>query len=151
MSPFVPDHVERHGTVRVGATLREAFLHFTPEGERAWVSGWAPEFLHPRDRTESAGAVFRTAAGGEDTLWLIAAFDPDAGLAEYVRVTPGSRMGTVSIRAESVSSSETVVHVTYRLTALSPAGNEVLRAFDAGFDAMMVEWADGVARTRRAK
>lgn len=147
---FTPKHIERSGTVRVAAPLRDAFLFFTPEGERRWVPGWSPEYLHPRDARQSAGAVFRTFAGGEETLWLIADFDPDAGVAEYVRITPGSRMGTVSIRAEAVTESSTLVHVTYRLTALAPDGNRVLEAFDAGFDAMMGEWASGVANASRA-
>ena len=146
---FMPTHIERSGTVRVAAPLQDAFFFFTPDGERRWVPGWSPEYLHPRDGLQSAGAVFRTSAGGEETLWLIAGLDPDAGVAEYVRITPGSRMGTVSIRAEAVTSSSTLVHVTYRLTALAPVGNRVLEAFDAGFDAMMGEWAAGVAGATR--
>lgn len=146
---FIPRHIERSGTVCVSAPLRDAFLLFTPEGERRWVPGWSPEYLHPRDGRQSPGAVFRTSADGEETIWLVAGLDPDTGVAEYVRITPGSRMGTVSIRAEAVTPSSTLVHVTYRLTALTPDGNRVLEAFDAGFDAMMAEWASGVASATR--
>jgi hypothetical protein len=146
---FMPGHIERSGTVRVTAPLADAFLLFTPEGERRWVPGWSPEYLHPRDGRQIVGAVFRTAADGEETLWLIAGFDPAAGVAEYVRITPGSRMGTVSIRAEAMTESSTLIHVTYRMTALGPDGNRVLDAFDLGFDAMMREWASGVANATR--
>ena len=104
------------------------------------MPGWSPHYLHPPGGPQCEGAVFRTDADGEQALWMITRFDPRAGTAEYVRIVPGSRLGTVSIRSAAASASETVVHVTYRLTALSAQGNRVLEAFDAGFDAMMVEW-----------
>lgn len=139
--PFIPAHIERTGVVRVAAPLEQAFLFFTPDGERLWVPGWSPQYLHPHGGPQREGAVFHTDADGEETLWMVTRFDPRAGLAEYVRVTPGSRFGTVSIRSVAESAAATAVHVTYRLTALSPEGNRVLDAFGAGFDAMMEEWA----------
>lgn len=146
---FAATHIERSGTVHVAAPLRQAFQFFTPDGERLWVPGWSPEYLHPVVGEQCEGAVFRTSAGGEETLWMVTRYDPVGGVAEYVRVTPGSRMGTVSIRSEAETASTTVVHVTYRVTALSPDGNGVLEAFDAGFAAMMGEWASGVANAIR--
>jgi hypothetical protein len=129
--------------------LGEAFFFFTPDGERLWVPGWSPEYLHPRGGPQRAGAVFRTNADGEETLWMVTTFDPATGVAEYVRVTPGSRVGTVSIRSEASASTETIVHVTYRVTALTPNGNDVIAAFDAGFGDMMREWAAGVSSALR--
>ncbi len=142
---FEPAHIERSGTVRVAAAVREALYYFTPDGERLWVPGWSPEYLHPHGGRQCQGAVFRTSASGEDTLWMITRLAPDAGEAEYVRVTPGSRMGTVSIRCAPEEPAATTVHVTYRLTALSVGGNHVLEAFDRGFDAMMSEWTAAVS------
>lgn len=138
-------HIEHTGAVRVAAPLRRAFVFFTPAGERQWVPGWNPEYLHPPDGRDCEGAVFRTAAGGEETLWLIARFDPEAGAAEYVRVTPGSRMGTVTIRSEAARDDTTIVHVAYRLTSLSPEGSRALESFSDGFDAMLREWESSVA------
>jgi hypothetical protein len=146
---FVARHLERAGVVRVAAPLGEAFMFFTPEGERLWVPGWDPEFLHPTGGGQCEGAVFRTDAGGEEALWLIAVLEPEAGIAEYVRVVPGSRMGTVTVKAQSKGPFETAVHVVYRLTSLSPAGNDALAAFDGGFDDMMAEWASGIAAALR--
>ena len=142
---FAPAHIERSGMVRVAAAVREAFYYFTPDGERLWVPGWSPEYLHPHDGAQCEGAVFRTRAGGEDTLWMITRLVPEIGEAEYVRVTPDSRMGTVSIRCAPEDPTATTVHVTYRLTALSAGGNHVLEAFGRDFDAMMSEWAAAVS------
>lgn len=146
-SSFTAAHIERTGAVRVNAPLEQAFQFFTPDGERLWVPGWSPEYLHPRGGPQREGAVFRTNADGEETWWMVTRYDPAAGSAEYARVTPGSRMGTVSIRSSAESASTTTVHVTYRMTALTPSGNAALEALDRGFHAMMDSWASLVSAT----
>jgi hypothetical protein len=134
-------HVEHTGLVTVRRPLAEAFPLFTPEGERAWAPGWEPEYLHPPDGTPGPGLTFRTRAGGEETLWYVARFDPVGGGAEYVRITPGSRLGTVTIQCEQADPGFTTVRVTYRLTAVSQAGNAALEAFNGpAFAEMMQEW-----------
>jgi hypothetical protein len=127
--PFVPVHVERSGVLRLDLPLARAFALLTPEGERLWVEGWEPEYLHPQSRPDapSAGAVFRTRHGGEETLWLVLAFDAAAGAVDYVRATPGSRVGTVSVRARATGEGATEAEITYRMTALSPEGNRKLQ------------------------
>jgi hypothetical protein len=121
-------HVERSGIVHLEMTPEEALPLFTPEGERAWVPGWEPEPLHAVEGSLSrAGAVFRTAAAGEETLWITLRVDPAVGEADYVRITPGNRLGTVHVRCRRAAEG-TDVEMTYRLTALSPAGEAALAA-----------------------
>ena len=142
---FTPLHVEHAGRIRIRAPLREAFQFFTPEGERRWVAGWTPEYLHPRDGSTGAGLVFTTDADGEHTVWLVTRFDPAVGTAEYVRVTPGSRIGTVTISCDQDGPAAALVKVSYLLTAISRAGNATLSAFDApAFDAMLRHWEQAV-------
>ena len=40
-------HVERNGSVEIALPAEEAFLLFQPEGERRWVAGWKPTYVHP--------------------------------------------------------------------------------------------------------
>jgi hypothetical protein len=121
-------HVERSATLRLAADPDSALPLFSPEGEREWVAGWEPEPLHAPDGSLArAGAVFRTRAGGEETLWLVLAYDPAARRAAYARLTPGSRLGTVEVALESAPGG-TLVRVTYRLTALSESGAATLAA-----------------------
>jgi len=69
------------------------------------------------------------------------AFDAGAGTADYVRVTPGSRMGTVSVRARAAGDGTTEAAITYRLTALSPEGNRKLEEMTPpAYDAMLRQW-----------
>lgn len=140
---FVPAHVERTGFLRLRLAPDAAVALLTPEGERRWIEGWAPEYLHPRSGADppATGTVFRTRHGGEETLWLVLGFDDAAGAVDYVRVTPGSRIGTVSVRTRSKGESTTEAEVTYRMTALSPEGNEKLSEMTPeGFEAMLRRW-----------
>ena len=146
MSPgsrFHPMHVERSGSFTLPMAIRHAFPLFTPEGERAWVAGWDPEYLHPDHPSIAAGTVFRTAHKGEETLWLVLDYDPHTWTARYCRVTPGSRMGTVAVQCEAAGEGATVVRVQYALTSLSTAGNAVLHALTpAAYAKMMEEWRE---------
>ena len=88
-----------------------------------------------------AGAIFTTAHGGEDTLWMVLRFSPSEGVAEYARVTPGSRGGTVHVALEAVGRGRTQATVTYDLTSLSDAGDQVLAAFtESAYAAMLADW-----------
>jgi len=133
--------VERTGALRVNRPLAQAFPLFSPEGERRWVKGWIPEYLYPRGvPSDAAGTVFRTNHNNEDTEWLVLRYAPAEGVAEYVRITPGSRMGVVTVRATERGGG-TDVEVTYTLTSLSEAGTRTLEAMtEASYAAMLQEW-----------
>jgi hypothetical protein len=142
----VSHHVELTGRVRVPAPVAQAFPFFTPEGERTWVPGWEPEYLHPPDGALVEGLTFRTRHLGDDAiLWLVSRCDAARGEIEYVRVTPQSRMGTVTVRCRAVSASATDATITYRLTALSPSGDAALDVFAVEFDAMLASWERAIA------
>jgi len=145
MMTFRALHVLRIGKIVLPIAPDRAFQFFTPEGERSWIPEWEPEYLHPADGTLTTGLVFRTRAGGEETLWLVARYDPAGLEAEYVRIVPDSRMGTVSVRCESAAVDQTEVHVTYELTALSESGNAVLTALsESAYADMLHEWHESI-------
>lgn len=140
-------HVERSGSFTLPSPPERALARFTPEGERLWVPGWQPETLHtPGADLDVEGAVFRTAASGEETLWIVLRLDREAGLAEYARITPGNRLGTVHVLCAPTANGGTEVRVTYRLTALSPAGDAVLASLsEEAYAGMLADWRTRVA------
>jgi hypothetical protein len=146
MSAFVAVHIERSHAFVVDLPFGRAFRLFEPEGERAWAKGWDPEYLHPAGASAAArGMVFRTGHGGEETLWTIIRHEPGVGLVEYVRATPGSRMGTVLVQCIPLEAARTRVTVVYSLTALSEKGNDVLRALDApAYEAHIRSWEEAI-------
>ena len=53
-------HVERNGIVPMRLPAGEAFPLFQPEGERRWVAGWEPRYVHPAEPAVGEGVVFQT-------------------------------------------------------------------------------------------
>jgi DNA-binding MarR family transcriptional regulator len=127
---FVAQRADRSFTFALPIAAREAFALFTPEGEKSWVEGWRPEYLHPPSGRIEQGMVFRTAAQGEATIWCVGRYESEAMRVEYIRCTPGSRIATVSVRCAERGAARCEVTVRYIYTGLSPEGNEWIRAMD---------------------
>ena len=150
MSDFRAERMVRTHHFELPMAPAEAIRFFTPEGERAWAKGWEPRYLHPADGRATAGMVFTTGHGGEETLWMMTRHEPEFGVAEYLRVTPGSRMGTVRVQC-SEAAQGTRVTVTYSLTALTQAGNATLVALGAGaYEAFIESWRESIVEGREA-
>jgi len=149
MNAFRPGRVVRSHHFELPLAPREAFDLFTPEGERAWAKGWEPRYLHPADGRATPGMVFTTGHGGEETLWTLTRHEPENGVVEYLRVTPGSRMGTVRVQC-SCAGAGTRVSVTYALTALTETGNASLQDFDAGYEAFIEGWGASIRERVRS-
>lgn len=117
------------GRLHVALPPAQAAALFTPEGERAWAHGWAPEYP-----AGGGTPVFVTHAGA--TVWV------ELGELRYARVTPGVEAGTVAVRL-APDGDGTRAEVTYDLTALSADAD--LAGFAAGFDAMLAAWERDIA------
>lgn len=151
MSDFVAERVAREHSFFLPVAPAEAITHFTPEGERAWAEDWDPAYVYPAASAAEEGMVFTTAAGGEETLWLMTKFEPGAGRAEYARITPGSRIAMVKVRC-AAEGAGTRVTVGYTITGLSDAGNAYVREMSARRFADYVEtWPASIARARAGK
>lgn len=135
----MPQHVHATHRIHLGLPPADCLRLFTPAGEERWVDGWRPRYLPPGNGRTEAGMVFTTGAGAELTIWCLTEFDADASLVRYARVTPASRAGTVEVRCRPAPGGGSDVQVTYRLAALSEAGVEDLRAYEAEAFARMID------------
>ena len=132
-------HVRLTRTIPVSMPSVKAFSLFTPSGERAWVEEWNPIFpASVSDETEP-GTVFETDHGGTNTIWVVARCEPGV-LIEYARITPGDRAGLVTVVCAPAGDNDTLVTVTYELTALSPEANAALDDFAEGYADFMDHW-----------
>ena len=153
MDTFHSEHTVRSHALIVELPIAEAFAFFEPEGERAWAKGWDPQYHFPPDGRPERGMIFTTGHGAEQTIWTLIRHEPGSGLVEYVRTTPGSRTGTVLVQCSALDARRTRVTVVYTLTALSPAGNAMLREMDeARYRAYIESWEKTIAEAiaRRA-
>jgi hypothetical protein len=132
------------GQFELPVNAAEAIGFFTPEGERAWVTGWDPSYP-AGEPAESSGTVFTTAHGDVETVWVIERIDRGAHAAAYSRITAGHHAGTVRVRCDDRPHDRCVVSVEYDMTALQPDHPHVLDAYnDNSFTTMMTEWATRV-------
>jgi hypothetical protein len=127
------------------ASCARAFPLFTPIGERAWAAGWDPELLSGR---EDRGSVFRTRAGGTETLWIVSDYRPDEGRISYARLKQGSNFGLVDVQCRNAGAGSEIT-VRYTLTGVSPEGEAFVRDFLAAerYDAFIREWHDAIRAT----
>ena len=141
---FRAAHVVRAANFELDLPRDRAFQFFTPEGERAWAPGWDPRYLHPADATPGAGMVFTTSMS-EETLWMMLRYEPAEGRVEYLRCTPGSRVGVVRVECVPLEPGSTRVNVSYELTALTEAGNATIRELDeAAFSRFIATWPEAI-------
>jgi hypothetical protein len=146
---FAGERATRSHSIVVALAAPEAFRLFEPEGERAWAQGWDPQYVHPRDGHAEAGMVFTTDHGGEHTVWMMTRHEPAAGIVEYVRTTPGSRIATVMVQCAPLAAARTRVTVIYVFTGLSEAGNANIRAMDdARFRDFIEGWGKAIAAAK---
>jgi hypothetical protein len=134
--------VFRTTEVTVGLPHEQAMALFTPEGERRWTEGWDPQYPEP-DRREGPGAVFTTGHGGHQTTWIMVDHRPQS--VRYARVTEGMTAGIVAVDVVASREDSTQVHVTYDLTALTPAGESWLEALDADYETVIAGWSTEIA------
>jgi hypothetical protein len=145
-SDFQAEHAVRSATFTLELPRERAFPYFTPEGERAWAPGWEPRYLHPADGRAAEGMVFTTSLS-EETIWMMLRYQPAEGRVEYLRLTPGSRLGIVRVDCTSLSATRTRVNVSYELTALTEAGNATIRALDdSAFANFISGWPEAINR-----
>jgi hypothetical protein len=154
MSPgarFRPLHIERNGEFTLPLPLGHVFPLFSPEGERAWVEAWDPDYLYPDHPSNAPGTLFRTTHGGEETLWLVLQYDPSHSTAHYGRFAPTSYLGTIHVHCQETAPGKTRVAISYSLTAITPAGNSVLAALTPDkFEAMLGDWQAALTRSQQS-
>ena len=152
MSAFRAEFAERAHDFTLPLPLAEAFHFFTPEGERVWAEGWDPKYMQPADGHATRGMVFTTAHGHEDTIWMMVRHEPAQGLVEYVRCTPGSRIGRVLVQCSALDAKRTRVNVVYALTGLSESGNDKIRELDeAHYRRYIASWEESITRALEAR
>jgi hypothetical protein len=123
--------------------LAEARSLFTPEGERRWVSEWAPEYPDP-ERKEGVGATFLTSHGDAQTVWVMTDAEPDR--VRYARITGGVDAGLVDVHCRETEPGSTTVTVSYQLTALTDEGQVHLDDFAAHYDEFIASWQRRISR-----
>jgi hypothetical protein len=134
--------MHRSSEITVGLPREPAMALFTPEGERRWADGWDPHYPAP-SRREGPGTVFTTGHAGHDATWVMV--DQGSDCVRYARIVHGMTAGTVAVEVVGNCEDATRVRVTYDLTALTPAGETWLEAYNADYDTAIAGWSSEIA------
>ena len=141
-------HISRSHTILLDAPPSHVFPLFEPVGEQSWAADWKPVFLFPPSGAAQAGAVFTTQVhedDGQDTIWIMSAYEPANFRLAYLRVTPGSRVGIIDIRCKDTPDGRTEATITYTFTGLSDEGNEfIARLTPAHYQEYIASWETAI-------
>ena len=140
-------HVERAGVVAMALSAADAFPLFNAEGERRWVAGWDPRFVHRVEAGAGEGCVFQTTKPGAGTAtWIQTRHEPSTRSASFVYVIPDHHVAMVDVDVIADGEGRSKARVRYRMTSLSSAGDNFVRELGESFDDFMGEWAEAVQR-----
>ena len=137
----------REAALTVSRPVEEAFLLFTPDGEKSWAGDWDPDYVWPASGETTEGMVFTTRWRGHETVWVLTHLDRGHHHVEYHRLTPGWFIARVVVRCQQACLSATRATVRYDYTALSADGDDLVRSFtQEEHERMIAEWEREILR-----
>jgi hypothetical protein len=149
---FAAASVELTGGFMLAMPAQVAFELFSPEGERLWVPGWAPELLHPPGAEWEEGLIFRTQEELGEAVWVVTALDRKGHAVEYYRLEPGRYVARVRVRCQAKQPEQTDVAVTYAFVGLSDAGNRDIAAMsEAAYEQKLKRWQGWIETYLRSR
>ena len=134
-------HTETTFDIMVHAPLAETAVLFSPEGERAWAGKhWDPHFVYPLPAHDQQGAVFTINHGPVKAVWVVAQHNQEARHFQYVYVISDLMVATIDVRFQVLDPATTKATVTYARTAVTPEGDEHVKAMTQGDQNAGKDW-----------
>jgi hypothetical protein len=142
VTQFAAKRLTRRYTQTIDAPPARVFPLLCPVREAEWLDGWRYTMIHSRSGLVEEGAVFTTPGDGEpDTVWVVTRHDAAAGVVEFLRFTPESRVCVLRIDVRPRGDGGSFVDIAYTYTAVAPAGNAFLDGFtEEAFLAAVTFW-----------
>lgn len=124
------------------APPEKVFPLLCPVREAEWVPGWEYRLVYSRSGVAERGCVFTTPnPDASESTWVVTEYAPQDFRIGFVWVWPEMVATEIAIRLESAGENATRAHICYTYTGLSPAGNEEVARYDAGwFQQKMTGW-----------
>jgi hypothetical protein len=146
MAHFKANRVTRTYTQKIIASPDTVFPLLCPVREADWLDGWSYEWIYSDSGYAEEGGVFKsTEPDGAETFWLITKQDRENYRIEFVRMTPGSRVGKLSIQLTDNLGGTTSSTVSYTFTALTEAGNRFIDDYtEDRFKEAMIWWEKSI-------
>lgn len=137
-----PVRVERTHVQKLHGKPADVFPLLCPVREREWAEEWDPLAVYTRSGFAEDDCVFITGEDNPDSIWVITSFDTRRHKLEIVKVTPGMTVGKITISLSENSVGETDAEVVYMYTAISPDGEEFVRAYSEEFFRQFMQYSE---------
>lgn len=112
-----------------------------PVREAEWVEGWDPRLVISESGVAELDCIFVMPDQPHDAVWVVTEWEPQTYSIEFVKVMPGVAVGRIAIRLRPGAANQTLADVSYAYTALSEAGERLVKHFTADYyTAFMQEW-----------
>jgi len=145
-------HTETSFDVMVRAPLAETAVLFSPEGERAWAGKhWDPQFVYPLPARDQQGAVFTINHGPVKAVWVVAQHNLEARHIQYVYVISDLMVATIDVRFQVIDPGTTKATITYARTAVTPEGDEHVKAMTQGDQTAGKDWQTAIDKYLAAR
>ncbi len=136
--PVKVSHTYTQTLVAPPATV---FPLLCPVRETEWVNGWDPKLVVTESGFVEKGCVFVMEDRPDDSIWVVADWDPERFSVRFVKVTPGLAVGNIEIRLRVAEGGRTYADITYAYTALSSEGETFVDGFTRNhYEGFMREW-----------
>ena len=143
------EHAETAIVIHLPAPPAAVFPLFGPVRESEWSPHWNPQMIFPTDKRQLPGSVFTTGHDSDEAVWLMDTYDEAALRIGYVILRPGKTATRLDIALKSKPDHTTEATITYRLTALSEAGDQAVKEFARSFPSQRDHWEQAVTHRLR--
>jgi len=142
MNEFRAQRVSHEYIQKNAALPQRVFPLFCPVREADWIPDWRYRMIYSESGFAELGCVFATPnEDGTETTWVISEYDAQAFRIGLVWVDPGKIAARMQISLASAGIRESVAHIRYTFTSLSPQGNEMLAQYtEDWFLHKMMSW-----------
>jgi hypothetical protein len=127
---FKAKRVTRSYTQTIYAAPAEVHALICPVREADWLEGWDCDLIFSQSGLAETGCIFISRTAGEkETIWLITKRDDRKYETEFARITPESRVASLTVRIEDGGKHTSRLHIAYTFTALTEEGNRFIENF----------------------
>jgi hypothetical protein len=141
MKILSPVRVRHSFTQRLLGSVEEVFPLLCPVREAEWIDGWEPEVVYSASGRAEEGCVFVTRDGGDEAIWVVDVHDPEAGVLEMVKSTPGCLVTRIRIEVENDGPGRSRALIAYEQTSLSPRGDGLVASYSREvYETFMRRW-----------
>jgi hypothetical protein len=139
------NRAKRSDVQHIDASPETVFPLLCPVLEARWAPGWMPELVLSRSGVCEQDCAFITPpeppSERHSSIWIVSKHDPANWTLQMYKVTPEHTISKLDISLEGESGPTTSAEISYEITAIGPAGHELMEGFtEDSFKEFMAQW-----------